>query len=79
MKTAHMGMRVSGAHFNALVEDLVGALDRFKVGEKGKNDLLGALGPMKSDLVEKPQHLGNINRTSARAARSAAGAHFIFW
>jgi hemoglobin len=54
MKSAHMGMGVSGADFNALVEDLVGALDKFKVGEKEKSELLGALGPMKSDVVEKP-------------------------
>ena len=54
MKSAHMGMGVSGADFNALVEDLAGALDKFHVGEKEKGDLLGALGPMKSDIVEKP-------------------------
>jgi hemoglobin len=53
MKTAHMGMGITGADFNALVEDLVGALDNFKVGEKEKGDLLGALGPMKTDIVEK--------------------------
>jgi hemoglobin len=53
MKEAHKGMGVSGADFNALVEDLVGALDKFKVGEKEKGELLGALGPMKSDIVEK--------------------------
>jgi hemoglobin len=53
MKTAHQGMGISGADFNALVEDLVGALDKFKVGDKEKNELLGALGPMKSDIVEK--------------------------
>jgi hemoglobin len=53
MKTAHMGMGISSADFTALVEDLVGALDKFKVGEKEKNELLGALGPMKSDIVEK--------------------------
>jgi hemoglobin len=53
MKTAHMGMGVTGADFNALVEDLVGALDKFKLGEKEKGDLLGALGPMKTDIVEK--------------------------
>ena len=53
MKSAHAGMGISGADFGALVEDLVGALDKFKVGEKEKNDLLGALGPMKSDIVEK--------------------------
>src|SRR3984957_16462623 len=34
MKSAHAGMGISGADFNALVEDLVGALDKFKVGEK---------------------------------------------
>jgi hemoglobin len=54
MKEAHQGMGVSTADFNALVEDLVGALDKFKVGEKEKNELLGVLGPMKSDIVEKP-------------------------
>jgi hemoglobin len=53
MKSAHAGMGISSADFNALVEDLVAALDKFKVGEKEKNDLLGALGPMKSDIVEK--------------------------
>ena len=51
MKAAHMGMGVSGADFGALVEDLVGALDKFKVKEADKNALLGALGPMKSDIV----------------------------
>jgi hemoglobin len=54
MKTAHMGMGISGADFNALVEDLVGALDKFKVGQHEKDQLLGALGPMKKDIVEKP-------------------------
>jgi len=53
MKTAHMGMGVSGADFGALVEDLVGALDKFKVKEADKNALLDVLGPMKSDIVEK--------------------------
>ncbi len=53
MKSAHAGMGISGGDFGALVEDLVGALDKFHVGEKEKNDLLGALGPMKSDIVEK--------------------------
>jgi len=53
MKTAHAGMGVSEADFNALVEDLVKALDKFKVGEREKNELLGALGPMKGQIVEK--------------------------
>ncbi len=53
MKSAHMGMGVSGPDFDALVEDLVGALDKFKVGAHEKEQLLGALGPMKTDIVEK--------------------------
>jgi len=54
MKSAHMGMGVGGGDFNALVEDLVGALDEYKVGQHEKDQLLGALGPMKSEIVAKP-------------------------
>jgi hemoglobin len=53
MKAAHAGMGVSGADFDALVQDLVSALDKFKVGAKEKDQLLAALGPMKTDIVEK--------------------------
>jgi hemoglobin len=53
MKTAHMGMGISSADFDALVGDLVGALDKFNVGAMEKDQLLGALGPMKSDIAEK--------------------------
>lgn len=53
MKEAHAGMGIGSADFNALVEDLVGALDKFHVKEADKNALLGVLGPMKSDIVEK--------------------------
>ena len=53
MKTAHMGMGVASADFDALVEDLVGALDKFSVGAHEKDQLLGALAPMKTDIVEK--------------------------
>jgi hemoglobin len=53
MKDAHKGMGISGADFNALVEDLVGALDKYKVKEADKKALLGVLGPMQKDIVEK--------------------------
>ena len=53
MKSAHAGMGISSADFNALVEDLGGALDKFHVKEADKNALLGILGPMKSDIVER--------------------------
>ena len=54
MKTAHAGMGISSADFTALVEDLKGALDKFKVADADQQALLGVLGPMKSDIVEKP-------------------------
>ena len=53
MKTAHHGMGISTADFNALVEDLVGALDKFNVGAAEKSQLLGALGSMQGQIVEK--------------------------
>ena len=53
MKEAHAEMGITSGDFNALVEDLVGALDKFHVKEADKNALLGVLGPMKSDIVEK--------------------------
>jgi hemoglobin len=51
MKTAHKGMNITDAQFNALVEDLVKALDKFKVPEKEKGELLAILGPMKPQIV----------------------------
>ena len=51
MKTAHRGMNITDADWNATVEDLVKALDKNKVPEKEKNELLGLLGPMKPDIV----------------------------
>jgi hemoglobin len=51
MKSAHTGMGINDAQFNALVEDLVKTLDKFKVPEKEKGELLGVLGPMKPSIV----------------------------
>jgi hemoglobin len=53
MKAAHAGMGVKSSDFDALVEDLVGALDKFKVAAADKATLLGVLGPMKGDIVTK--------------------------
>jgi hemoglobin len=51
MRDAHTGMKITDAEFNALVEDLVKSLDKFKVPAREKNELLGALGGMKGDIV----------------------------
>lgn len=52
MKETHKGMKVTEGEFGALVEDLVGALDKFSVPEKEKGELLAILGPLKSQIVE---------------------------
>jgi hemoglobin len=52
MKTAHKNMKVTEGEFKALVEDLVGALDKFKVPEKEKGDLLKILGGLHDQIVE---------------------------
>jgi hemoglobin len=46
-------MRITDAEFNALVEDLVKSLDKFKVPAREKNEVLGALGGMKPDIVNQ--------------------------
>jgi hemoglobin len=52
MKEAHAGMKVTNGEFDALVEDLVATLNHFKVGKTEQAELLGVLGPLKSDIVE---------------------------
>jgi hemoglobin len=52
MKTTHDGMGVTTGEFNALVEDLVTTLNKFAVGKPEQDELLGILGPLKSDIVE---------------------------
>ena len=51
MKTSHAGMNITGEQFDALVGDLVAALNKYKVPEREKNELLGALGPMKNPFT----------------------------
>ncbi len=53
MKTAHQGMGLTNADFDALVEDLVKALDTAGVQQKEKDDLLAILGPMRTDIVTR--------------------------
>ncbi|HEY8211658.1 MAG TPA: group 1 truncated hemoglobin [Myxococcaceae bacterium] len=52
MKAAHRGMGVTNAQFDALVGDLVKTLEKFKVPEREKSELLGALGPLREQIVE---------------------------
>jgi hemoglobin len=51
MKTVHAGMKITDAEWDATVEALVKALDKYKVPAKEKGELLALLSPMKKDIV----------------------------
>jgi hemoglobin len=53
MKDAHQNLGISDADFDALVADLVKALDNNKVPKAEKDELLGMLAPMRKDIVEQ--------------------------
>jgi hemoglobin len=61
MESSHAGMEVVDDEFTALVENLSGALDKFKVPDKEKGELLGALGPLKPQIVAPPDQLVPID------------------
>jgi hemoglobin len=61
METSHAGMEVTDEEFGALVEDLTGALDKFKVPAKEKGELLGALGPLKPRIVTPKERLKPVS------------------
>ncbi|MGH8104530.1 MAG: group I truncated hemoglobin, partial [bacterium] len=53
MNTAHKGLGVSNSDWEQAVKLLVQSLDKFKVGDREKTELLGALNGLKSDIVER--------------------------
>lgn len=54
MKKSHAGMGISQADWDVTVKHLVATLDRFKVPEKEKGEVLAAISSLKGDIVEKP-------------------------
>lgn len=53
MKVAHQGLDITETEFYGFVEILRGTLNRAKVSEGAKNELLRILAPMKRDIVTK--------------------------
>jgi hemoglobin len=53
MRTTHAGLGITEADWNKSVQHLVATLDRFKVPQKEKDDLLAAANGLKKDIVEK--------------------------
>lgn len=51
MKSAHAHLKISDANLTALLQDLSRTLDKFKVPDKERSDLMAILAPMKGDIV----------------------------
>lgn len=51
MKTAHKGLHITDAQWNAAGADLTATLDKFKVPEKEKNEVLNAINALKPQIV----------------------------
>ena len=53
MKTAHKGMGISKAEWDAAAGHLVATLDKFKVPEAEKKEVVAAISSFEKDIVEK--------------------------
>ena len=53
MKLVHTGLMIDKKEWDASVKHLVATLDKFKVPAKEKGEVLGAVGPLEKDIVEK--------------------------
>jgi hemoglobin len=51
MKTAHTGLNITEDDWNLSVKMLTATLDKFKVPDKEKSDVLGAVSGLKADIV----------------------------
>ena len=54
MKTAHAGLGITNAEWDAAAKHLAASLDKFKVPEKEKGEILAFVTSLKKDIVEKP-------------------------
>jgi len=54
MKTTHAGLGITEKDWEVTVRHLVATLDKFNVPAKEKDEVLGAVGSLKKDIVEKP-------------------------
>jgi hemoglobin len=54
MKSAHAGMGISEADWDAAVNHLVATLEKFQVPQREKDEVLGAVSSFKADIVTRP-------------------------
>ena len=54
MKTSHKGLGITGSDWDLSVKLFVETLDKFKVPQREKDELIAAVASLKADIVEKP-------------------------
>jgi hemoglobin len=52
MKTSHAGLAITESDWQATVNHVIAALDKFKVPEAEKNELLAIASSLKPDIVQ---------------------------
>ncbi len=55
MVTAHKGMKITHAEFDALAQDLKASLNQFNVPEREQNELLAIVGTTRPSIVEETE------------------------
>jgi hemoglobin len=53
MKTSHSGLGITNAEWDAAAKHLVASMDKYKVPEREKNEVLAFVTTLKKDIVEK--------------------------
>lgn len=53
MKTSHKGLGITEADWESSVKDLKATLEKFKVPEPERNEVLAAISGLKNDIVDK--------------------------
>jgi len=54
MKSTHAGLGIPKADWNKMVSQFLATLDKFKVPQKERDELVAVVGSLEKDIVEKP-------------------------
>ncbi len=54
MKSTHAGLGITGADWDRMVGFLIQTFDKFNVPDRERKEVLGALGGLRGDIVDKP-------------------------
>ena len=62
MKASHEGLEITETEWAAMVKHLAGSLDKFKIPQKEKEELLAIVSSLKADIVEVPEQRETARR-----------------